>query len=156
MVGFRCQSLPQARFFEPPHTLFTHESDAWLAYSSPAMRMRGLLIQALPCACGYQQLPDIGTTGDARSPPKMLLTMWTRQVVSHFLLGITGGATLPTKDAVWRAEKCPTSTPKAPGFEPGSFGVRGWCSNHYAIHASLVTLRPLVKIFAIVKIQYSI
>ena len=78
-----------------------------------------------------------GITGDANLPPKdavwlftplaclqgvtqhhkvampsahPLITLWTRQVVSHFQHGITGGAKLPTKDAVWQGRKCTVDT----------------------------------------------
>ena len=61
--------------------------------------------------------------------------------MSHFRLGITGGATLPTKDAVWQGRICPDinaeSTGETGGIRTGSLRVRGRPSNHYAIRASL-------------------
>ena len=56
-------------------------------------------------------------------------------------LGLQEVQLSPLRMRSGKAEYAPTSTLKAPvkpvGFEPGSLGVRGRRSNHYAIRASL-------------------
>ena len=126
-----------------------------LASSSPrilSLRMRamqGSLIRALPCACGARLFEPrhvhAGTgsylTSELREMPDLpLKCFWPcgpDKSCPISCLGLQEVQLSPLRMRSGGQKNAPTSTPKAPGFEPRSFGVRGWRSNHYAIHAKV-------------------
>ena len=66
----------------------------------------------------------------------LTVTLWTLTSRVPFQAGISGGVTLPTKDAVWQGRICPDVNTESTG-ETGGISVRGPCSNNYAIRESL-------------------